>query len=626
LLFVRIPWGIHGCKFNSVDWNIAGIMGRCYTRQPRICLSARAAIGRGRLDPVKVARGAWKEYGVDRPWLQQYPPGVPADIDPDSYASLRDMFDEACAAHRHSPAYTNMGATLTYAQLDELSRAFAAWLQHKAGLTAGDRVALMMPNVLQYPVALFGALRAGMVVVNTNPLYTARELEHQLKDSGAKVIVIVENFAHVLQEILPRTGLKKVLITRVGDLLGFPRGSIVNFVLRYVRKQIPPWNMPGASTFKSALGGGLGLKLEPTVLGPQDIAFLQYTGGTTGVAKAAVLTHRNMVANVLQANAWIEPALAKRPVGTVITALPLYHIFSLTANALLFLRLGAHNVLITNPRDFPAFVAELKKFKFFFISGVNTLFNALLHTPGFESVNFSELRISLGGGMAVQRVVAERWKKVTGNVLTQAWGLTETSPAACINPMGVDFNGSIGLPIPSTDISIRDDAGKELSVNGVGEICVFGPQVMRGYWNRPDETEKVMFGDWLRTGDIGRMDAEGFVYIEDRKKDMILVSGFNVYPNEIESVAAAHPGVLEVAAVAQPDENSGEVVALFVVKKDPGLTAEALIAYCRTELTGYKVPKHVYFRSELPKTNVGKILRRALRDELRDSSRASGNS
>jgi len=481
----------------------------------------------------------------------------------------------------------------------------------------------MMPNVLQYPVALYGVLRAGMVVVNTNPLYTARELEHQLKDSGAKVIVIVENFAHVLQEILPRTGLKKVLITRVGDLLGFPRGSIVNFVLRHVRKQIPPWNMPGASTFKSALGGGLGLKLEPVVLGPGDIAFLQYTGGTTGVAKAAVLTHRNMVANVLQANAWIEPALAKRPAGTVITALPLYHIFSLTANALLFLRLGAHNVLITNPRDFPAFVAELKKFKFFFISGVNTLFNALLHTPGFESVNFSELRISLGGGMAVQRVVAERWKKVTGNVLTQAWGLTETSPAACINPMGQDFNGSIGLPIPSTDISVRDEAGKELPVNGVGEICVFGPQVMRGYWNRPDETELVMFGDWLRTGDIGRMDAEGFVYIEDRKKDMILVSGFNVYPNEIESVAAAHPGVLEVAAVAQPDENSGEVVALFVVKKDPGLTAQALIAYCRTELTGYKVPKHVYFRRELPKTNVGKILRRALRDELRNSARAT---
>jgi long-chain acyl-CoA synthetase len=561
---------------------------------------------------------------MNRIWLKQYPPGVPADIDPDSYASLRDMFEEACAAHRNRPAYTNMGATLSFAQLDELSRAFAAWLQHRSGLAPGDRVALMMPNVLQYPIALFGVLRAGMVVVNTNPLYTARELEHQLKDSGAKVIVIVENFAHVLQEVLPRTGLKHVLITRIGDLLGFPRGMIVNFVLRHVRKQIPAWNMPDASTFKSALSGGLGLKLEPVPLGPQDIAFLQYTGGTTGVAKAAVLTHRNMVANVLQSNAWIGPALGQRAAGTVITALPLYHIFSLTANCLLFLRLGAHNILITNPRDFPSFVAELKRHKFFFISGVNTLFNALLHTPGFESVDFSALRVTLGGGMAVQRVVAERWKKVTGNVLTQAWGLTETAPAACINPMDLDFNGSIGLPIPSTDVSIRDEAGNELPVNAVGEICVFGPQVMRDYWNRPDETEKVMFGDWLRTGDIGRMDADGFVFIEDRKKDMILVSGFNVYPNEVESVAAEHPGVLEVAAVAQPDENSGEVVALFVVKKDPDLTAEALVAHCRTELTGYKIPKHVYFRTELPKTNVGKILRRALRDELRDAGRAGG--
>jgi long-chain acyl-CoA synthetase len=554
---------------------------------------------------------------MDRNWLTHYPPGVPADIDPDRYASLRDIFEEACAAYRHAPAFINMGAALSYAQLDELSRAFASWLQKKSGLAPGDRVALMMPNILQYPVALFGVLRAGMVVVNTNPLYTARELEHQLKDSGAKVIVIVENFVHVLQQVLPRTELKHVLVTRIGDLLGIPRGFIVNFVLKHVRKQIPKWNIPGTSTFKSALGGGLGLKLDPVPLGGADIAFLQYTGGTTGVAKAAILTHRNMVANVLQADAWIKPALERRAAGTVISALPLYHIFSLTANCLLFVRLGARNILITNPRDFPAFVAELKKYRFFFISGVNTLFNALLHTPGFDTMNFDELRISLGGGMAVQAVVAERWKKVTGNVLTQAWGLTETSPAACINPIGVNFNGSIGLPIPSTDVSIRDDAGKELPVNGVGEICVFGPQVMRGYWNRPDETEKVMFGDWLRTGDIGRMNAEGYVFIEDRKKDMILVSGFNVYPNEIESVAAAHPGVLEVAAVAQPDENSGEVVALFVVKKDPGLTAEALIAYCRTELTGYKVPKHVYFRTELPKTNVGKILRRALRDELR---------
>jgi long-chain acyl-CoA synthetase len=547
---------------------------------------------------------------------------VPADIDPDSYASLRDIFDEACARHGHSPAFTNMGATLTYAQLDALSRAFAAWLQRKSGLLPGDRVALMMPNILQYPIALFGVLRAGMAVVNTNPLYTPRELEYQLKDSGAKAIVIVENFAHVLQQVLPRTALKHVLITRIGDLLGVPRGFIVNFVLRHVRKQIPAWSMPGASTFKRALGSGLGQKLEPVPLAGEDIAFLQYTGGTTGVAKAAVLTHRNMVANVLQASAWVNPSLRTGERNTVITALPLYHIFALTTNCLAFLSLGARNVLITNPRDFKSFVADLKKYKFDFISGVNTLFNALLHTPEFDEVDFSALRLTFAGGMALQGVVAARWKEVTGCIVTQGWGLTETSPIATANPARLDFNGSVGLPVPSTDVSIRDDDGKELAVNGVGEICVFGPQVMRGYWNRPDETDKVMFGDWLRTGDIGRMDAAGFVYIEDRKNDMILVSGFNVYPNEIEGVAAAHPGVLEVAAVAQPDENSGEVVALFVVKKDPNLTAEALIAYCRKELTGYKVPRHVYFRSELPKTNVGKILRRALRDELRASAAA----
>jgi long-chain acyl-CoA synthetase len=562
---------------------------------------------------------------VERVWLNQYPPGVPTDIDPDLYPSLNAMFDEACAAYGNLPAYQNFGAVLTYAQLDALSRAFAAWLQKKSGLAAGDRVALMMPNVLQYPVALFGILRAGMVVVNVNPLYTARELEHQLKDSGAKAIVIVENFAHILQQVLSHTDLKQVLVTRIGDLLGFPRGALVNAVLR-LRKQIPPWSMPGAITLKSALGGGLGLKVAPLEIGPQDIAFLQYTGGTTGVAKAAVLTHRNMVANVLQASAWIRPALQPGPQRIIITALPLYHIFSLTANCLLFARLGAKNVLITNPRDFPGFVKELRKHKFFYISGVNTLFNALLHTPGFEALDFSTLKITLGGGMAVQGVVAARWKKVTGNILTQAWGLTETAPAACINPMGVDFNGSIGLPISSTDVSIRDDAGMEMGTNEVGEICVFGPQLMRGYWNRPDETEKVMFGDWLRTGDIGRMDEKGFVFIEDRKKDMILVSGFNVYPNEVEAVVAEHPGVLEVAAVAQLDEGSGESVALFVVKKDPGLTAEALTEYSRANLTGYKVPKHVYFRTELPKTNVGKILRRALRDELRAGQSGGGQS
>ncbi len=560
---------------------------------------------------------------MERNWLKQYPPGVPADIDPDQYASLREVIEEAFASHRQLPAFTCMGATLTFAQLDELSRAFAAWLQNKSGLSRGDRVALMMPNILQYPIALFGVLRAGMIVVNTNPLYTARELEHQLQDSGATAIVIVENFVHVLQEVLPRTQLKNVLVTGVGDLLGWPKGVIVNFVLRHVRKQVPPWRMPGAAKFKTALGSGLGLKLEPPALGPEDVAFLQYTGGTTGVAKAAVLTHRNMVANLLQALAWIKPALQAGGARVIITALPLYHIFALTTNCLAFLPLGARNVLIPNPRDFPAFVGELKKHKFNFISGVNTLFNALLHSPGFDSVDCSALRVSFAGGMAVQPVVAKRWKQVTGCSLTQGWGLTETSPIATANPIGAEFNGSVGLPVPSTDISVRDDDGRELPMNGVGEICVFGPQVMRGYWNQPEETDKVMFGDWLRTGDIGRMDADGYVFIEDRKKDMILVSGFNVYPNEVESVMAELPGVLEVAAVAQPDENSGEVVAIFVVKKAPALTAEALIAHARKELTGYKVPRHVYFRTELPKTNVGKILRRPLRDELRKAAAAA---
>jgi long-chain acyl-CoA synthetase len=559
--------------------------------------------------------------GVDRIWLKRYPPGVPADIDPGEYASLPALLEEAFDRFKAAPAFTNMGATLSFTELDEGSRALAAWLQKAAGLAAGERVALMMPNILQYPLALFAVLRAGMVVVNVNPLYTPRELEHQLVDSGAKAIVILENFAHVLQQVLPHTAIRHVLVTRVGDYLKPARGMLVNFVLLYVRKQIPAWSMAGALPLRRAVSAGRRLAFDRAAVGPEDIAFLQYTGGTTGVAKGAILTHRNMVANVLQASAWLAPALVPGTTPIVITALPLYHIFSLTTNGLVFIRLGAHNVLITNPRDFPGFVAELRKFKFYFISGVNTLFNALLHTPGFDSLDFSALRVTLGGGMAVQAVVAERWKKVTRCILTQAWGLTETSPGACINPLDLDFNGSIGLPISSTDISIRDDEGLELGIGAVGEICVRGPQVTRGYWNRPDETEKVMLGDWLRTGDIGHIDGEGFVFIEDRKKDMILVSGFNVYPNEVESVMAEHPGVLEVAAVAQPDENSGEVVALFVVKKDPNLTAAALVEHAHTELTGYKVPKHIYFRAELPKTNVGKILRRELRDELRAAAK-----
>jgi long-chain acyl-CoA synthetase len=553
---------------------------------------------------------------VEKHWLKSYPPGVRPEIDMKEYPSLKELIERGLAIHSVRDAYVQMGKALTFGELDILSMQFGAFLQHSCGLKKGDRVAVMMPNTLQYPIAIHGALRAGFTVVNTNPLYTARELEHQISDSGATVIVIVENFAHVLQEVIARTPIKHVVVTSVGEMLGFPKGNIVDFVVRHKRKQVKPFNLPGSKSFKQALKEGSKVRLQPVKLTHSDIAFLQYTGGTTGVAKGAMLTHGNMVANVLQALEWIGPSFPRDP-ATLITALPLYHIFALTANCLLFVILGWRNVLITNPRDFRSFVAELKKYKFSYISGVNTLFNSLLHTPGFDKVDFSSLRLTLGGGMAVQEAVAKRWKEVTGKILTQAWGLTETSPAACINLPGEDFNGSIGFPIPSTEISIRDDDGKELGINAVGEICVRGPQVMAGYWNRPDETAKVMIGsDVLRTGDIGRIDERGLVFIEDRKKDMILVSGFNVYPNEVESVAVTHPGVLEAAAIAQLDERSGEVVALFVVKKDPALTEADVVEHCKKSLTGYKVPKHVYFRNDLPKTNVGKILRRALRDEL----------
>ncbi|MBX5463352.1 MAG: AMP-binding protein [Steroidobacteraceae bacterium] len=562
---------------------------------------------------------------MEKIWLKSYPPGVPAEIDPSIYRSLVDIAEQSFRKYADRVAYVQMGRAITYCELDELTRDFAAWLQSECGLVKGDRVAIMMPNVLQYPIAMFGALRAGLVVVNTNPLYTTRELEHQLGDSGAKAIVILENFAHTLQEVIARTQVRKVVVTAVGDLLGWPKSWIVNFVVRHRRKQVKPWNIPGAVNFRDALAAGRKMTLKPVAVEHGDLAFLQYTGGTTGVSKGAMLTHGNVVANVVQAEAWIAPTFPKEP-GIAIAPLPLYHIFALTANALLFMRLGWQNVLITNPRDFPAFVAELRKYPFTFISGVNTLFNALLHTPGFDRLDFSRLIVSLGGGMAVQASVAERWKQVTGKPLTQAWGLTETSPAACINPPYEDFNGSIGLPIPSTEIGIVNDNGEFLGVNEVGEICVRGPQVMAGYWKRPDETQKVMLpGGWLRTGDIGHMDERGYVYIEDRKKDMILVSGFNVYPNEVEAVLAGHPGVLEAAAVAQPDEHSGEVVAAFIVRKDPNLTERELIDYARQYLTAYKIPKHVYFRSELPKTNVGKILRRALRDELVRTTRESSS-
>ena len=553
-----------------------------------------------------------------RPWLASYPPGVPATIGPDEYRSLKHLLEHSMAKHAARPAYTSMGRTLLYADVERMSGDLAAWLQQAAGLSRGDRLAIMLPNILQYPVSLVAAFRAGLTVVNTNPLYTPRELKHQLADSGARAIVILENFAHVLEEVIEDTAIETVIVTGAGDLLGFPRSALTNLVVRHVRRQVPEWSLPDAVRFNQALSQGRYENPVPVELGPEDIAFLQYTGGTTGIAKGAVLTHRNLVANVLQLESWFAPALRGAEDSTIVGALPMYHVFALT-QTLFFLEIGGHNLLIANPRDFPAFVADLRRNRFTFFSGVNTLFNALLNAPGFAELDFGQLRVSLGGGMAVQRAVAERWKKVTGNTLTEAWGLTETSPGATVNRLDEEgFTGSIGLPLPSTDISIRDDDGKPLPLGQSGEICVAGPQVMREYWKRPDETAKVMLpGRVLRTGDIGHMDSRGYVYIDDRKKDMILVSGFNVYPNEVEGVVATHPGVLEVAAVAQPDERAGEVVVLFVVRKDPALTEHALIEHCRASLTGYKVPKRVYFRDELPKTNVGKILRRALRDELR---------
>jgi long-chain acyl-CoA synthetase len=556
---------------------------------------------------------------MDRIWLKSYPPGMATDIDPGTLPSLKHMAERSFKEFAQRTAYIQMGRRLSYDELDRKSRDFAAWLQTVGGLKRGDRLAIMLPNVLQYPIAMFAALRAGFTVVNTNPLYTAPELEHQLRDAGCVAIVVLENFAHVLEAVLPKTSIRHVITTSVGELLAFPKSAVVDFVVRRIRKQVPPWHCPGAVSFSAVLAAGRNQPLNDVALGHDDIAFLQYTGGTTGVAKGAVLTHGNLCANVLQASAWVEPFLPSAAGKTqyLVTPIPLYHVFALTANCMLFLRLGWTNVLITNPRDFPGFVAELRRYPFAFLSGVNTLFNALLHTSGFESVDFSHLKITLGGGMAVQEVVARRWQAVTGNPLTQAWGLTETSPGACINLPGTDFNGSIGLPIASTEISIRDTAGADVGLDASGEICVRGPQVMRGYWNQPAETALVMLPEgWLRTGDIGYMDQRGYVFIEDRKKDMILVSGFKVFPNEVEAVVAAIPGVVEAAAVAQADERSGEVVAVFVVTRDPTLTERAIIDKCRASLTGYKLPRHVYFRTELPKSNVGKILRRELRDSL----------
>jgi long-chain acyl-CoA synthetase len=551
----------------------------------------------------------------ERPWLDHYPTDVPAQIDVDTYASVPAVLEEAFAKFRDRPAFANFGHRLSYGQIDEMSRQFAGYLTGELKLSKGDRIAIMMPNVLQYPIALFGALRAGLIVVNTNPMYTARELKHQLEDAGAKVIVVLDNFAATLQQVVAETGVEHIITTGIGDLLG-PKGVLINFAVKHIKKLVPAFDLPTAVRFRDALGRGAAHRPPTVTLGHDDVAFLQYTGGTTGVAKGAMLTHGNMVANMLQAGAWVGKNSTPGE-EVIITALPLYHIFSLCANGLVFTRLGGLNWLITNPRDMPGFVKELKQSGFTALTGVNTLFNGLLNTPGFAELNFSRLHLTLGGGMAVQRAVAERWKKVTGCTLAEAYGLTETSPAVCINPLDLkEYNGSIGLPVPSTEVAIWSEDNQPLPTGEVGELMVRGPQVMKGYWQRPDETAQVLGADgWLHTGDIAKMDENGYFYIVDRKKDMILVSGFNVYPNEVEDIVMHHPGVLEVAAVGVPDEHSGEVVKLFVVRKDPNLTEEALRHFSRENLTGYKRPKLIEFRDSLPKSNVGKILRRELRDE-----------
>ena len=553
---------------------------------------------------------------MEKIWLKEYPSGVPHEIDVHEFSSLKDIIEKSCAKFSSNKAFTNFGKSITYAELEQQSRHFAAYLQKVAGLKKGDRVALMMPNLLQYPIACLGVLRAGMVVVNVNPLYTPRELEHQLKDSGAKAILILENFAHVLQEVIDKTDVSTVITTQIGDALPGLKGKIMNFAVKRIKKMIPAWTIQDTLNYKQVVAEGKWQEMDEVELDHSSTAFLQYTGGTTGVSKGAELTHGNMVSNLLQASAWIG-AITKEGDEAIITALPLYHIFSLTANCLVFMKLGAENILITNPRDFDGFVKTLANTRFTAITGVNTLFNALLNTPGFKDVDFSPLRVALGGGMAVQKAVAEQWQEITGAPLIEAYGLTETSPAASMNPMNnTAFNGSIGVPISSTEFSIRNDDGEELPIGEVGEICIKGPQVMKGYWGRPEATADTFHPDgWFRSGDIGHVDEKGYFYISDRKKDMILTSGFNVYPNEIEGVAAMHPGILESAAVGVAHPRSGEVVKLYVVKSDPNLTAEDIIAFCRENLTAYKVPKHIEFKDELPKSNVGKILRRHLRDE-----------
>lgn len=550
------------------------------------------------------------------PWYSSYPEGIPHEINEKEYSSIVDIIDQSYSKYADMPAFSCMGKTYNYSEIDELSKKFASYLQNDLKLAQGARVAIMMPNILQYPIALFGILRAGMVAVNVNPLYTERELEHQLNDSGAEAIVIFENSCHILQKVKDKTKVKHIMTTGIGDLLGFPKSLIVNFVIKHVKKMVPAWSIPSAINFKDALATGNGATFKKADITLEDTAFLQYTGGTTGVAKGADLTHGNIVANMVQARAWLGDMI-KPGEEIIITPLPLYHIFSLTANCFIFSSMGALNVLITNPRDIPGFVKELSKWKFTAFTGVNTLFNALLNNEEFKQLDFSSLKVTLGGGMAVQKAVADNWKKVTGKPLIEAYGLTETSPAACINPLNIqDYNGMIGIPISSTIVKILDDDGNEVAQGEAGELAIKGPQVMRGYWNRPEETAKVMTDDgFFKTGDIAFMDEKGFFKIVDRKKDMILVSGFNVYPNEVEDAVVTHPGILEAAAIGVPNEKSGEVVKLFVVKKDDTLTEDGVIEHCRTVLTGYKVPKMVEFRAELPKSNVGKILRKDLRAE-----------
>lgn len=553
---------------------------------------------------------------LKKPWLKSYPAGVPEEIDINEYSSVANIFDTSIAKYGDLPAYTNFGQTLSFSEVDIYTAQLAAYLKNELDLEKGDRVAVMMPNLLQNPIAIFGILRAGLVVVNTNPLYTARELKHQLSDSGAKAIIIVENFASVLESVIDDTKIEKVITTKMGDMLSPVKGFIINTVVKYVKKMVPGFHLRDTISFKNALKLGAQHRFQTVATNHDDIAFLQYTGGTTGVSKGAVLTNKNMVANMLQASAWIDGYIGDKK-GVIVTALPLYHIFSLTANCLTFMRFGWCNYLITNPRDIKGFVKELKALDFHVFTGVNTLFNGLLNHPDFKTIDFSKFAFALGGGMAVQRGVAERWKETVGSTLIEAYGLTETSPAACMNPMDLtEFNGKIGLPISSTEVSIQDDDWNDLALGEQGEICIRGPQVMKGYWNRPKETSNVLSNDnWLHTGDIGFMDENGFVQIVDRKKDMILVSGFNVFPSEVEEVIADHPDVVEVGVIGRPDEHSGEVVMAVVVKSDASLTEEALRDFCRKGLTSYKVPKSIIFTDELPKTNVGKILRRELRDQ-----------